>query len=267
MLEFQNINQAIDSLTGTLSPAAGSLAQTSEYHWDTLRIAPIMPPVQTGFDGVPLTNSMHTSPLIFAGLLLLMLFPIFVFYKSNSFLKDSFSMIFKEKRYKISRSFHTLPPAVIILLGIFFVISLSLYISNFAYSAKIDFSYIKLGLIFGITASFFLIKILINSFLVYVFFDRAAVRSATVNYLNILSLSGLFIFPLLILRIYSDAKLFIYFDYVTVIVLSVSVLLIVLKLFNLFYSKFIDLFYILLYLCTLEILPFFILFRVYQTIV
>ncbi|MCL1867929.1 MAG: DUF4271 domain-containing protein [Paludibacter sp.] len=267
MPEFQTLNQVTNSLTDTVLVAVDTLRQTASYNWDTLRIAPVVPPVQTGFEGLPLTHSMCNSLWIFAGLLLLMFLPILVFNKSNSFLKDSFSMIFKEKRHQVFRSFHTLSPAAIVLMSIFFVISLSLYISNFVFSEKTDFSYIKLGWILGITTAFVLIKVLINSFLAYVFFDKASVRTVNVNYLNILSLSGFLIFPLLILRIYSVSELYFYIDFATAIILLISILLIILKFFILFYSKFIDLFYILLYLCTLEILPFFILFRVYQIIV
>lgn len=264
MSELQIFNNSTDSLTDTLTVVDDTLLQLSNYQWDTLRLEY----VQTGFEGLPLINSMYTSPWIFAGLLVMMFLPILVFYRANSFLKSSFSMIFKEKYHQnVSRSFHTVTAAELVLMSIFFVISLSLYIYCFAFPCTADLSYIKLGWICGITIAFFLIKILINCFLAYVFFDKTVVRSATVNYLNVLSVCGLFIFPLLILRIYSIPELYFYFDIAGIIILIISILFVSLKLFRLFFSKLIDLFYILLYLCTLEILPFFVLFRIYQSIV
>jgi len=245
-----------------------SLQQISQYKWDTLRVSISQPETKTGFEGIPPNNSEFTSPSIFIAFLLMTFFPVFVFYKSKSYLKDSFSMIFKKQHpYLASRSFYSQNPVVLVLMSIFLVISLSFYIYYISPFSGTNFSYIKLGLIFGITIPFFLLKILFNSFLVYVFFGKAKVRIVILNYLNILSISGLFIFPLLILRIYSFAQLHFYIDIVTAIILIISILLIVFKIFRLFFSKLIDLFYILLYLCTLEILPIFVLFRVYQIII
>ncbi|GHV44243.1 hypothetical protein FACS1894180_5350 [Bacteroidia bacterium] len=165
------------------------------------------------------------------------------------------------------RSFRSLDPAILVLLSVFFVFSLSLYIFHFAVAQGVGFSYLKLALIAGATAAFVFIKILFIRFLTYVFFDSAAVRVSTIDYLNILSVTGLFIFPLLVFRIYATPHWHFYLDIAIVIVLIISILLIVLKLFRLFFSKFIDLFYILLYLCTLEILPIFCLIKAYQLIV
>ena len=294
MSEFQTINQVPDSLDDHLNLMIDTLVkmpeyrvetsqktisvqrvkadtdslQISEYHWDTLRITIPQPPVQTGFEGLPIKNSMHTSPLIFVGFLLLMFLPILVFYKSKTFIKDSFSMIFKGEHHQSTfRSFHRFDSVTLILMSVFFIISLSLYIYNYSFFGKIGFSYLKLGWILGITFAFVLIKLLINSFLSYIFFNKSTVRIITANYLNILSISGLFIFPILIFRIYSVPQLYFYLDILIAVILIISVLFIILKLFKLFFLKLIDLFYILLYLCTLEILPLFILFRVYQLIV
>ncbi|MCL2597011.1 MAG: DUF4271 domain-containing protein [Paludibacter sp.] len=245
-----------------------NLQQISQYQWDTLQVSIVQSKMETGFEGILPNNSIYTSPWIFIGFLLMMFFPIVVFYRSKSFLKDSFSLIFKKQQpYLTSRSFYTLDPVVLVLMNIFFVISLGFYIYHLYPFAKNDFSCIKLGWIFGITASFFLIKILLNSFLAYVFFDKAGVRVTILNYLNILSVSGLFIFPLLILRIYAITQLNFYIDITTATILIISILIIVFKIFRLFFSKLIDIFYILLYLCTLEILPLFVLFRAYQIIV
>ncbi|MDR2823989.1 MAG: DUF4271 domain-containing protein [Prevotellaceae bacterium] len=267
-IAFETFKYVSDSLRDTVSDSIDVFAQNSHYQWDTLHITSAVPLAPTGLEGIPLSNSVETSPFVFIGIIVLLFLPLFVFFQSPNFLNDSFSMILKEKnRQSMFRSFRSIDPTILVLLSIFFVFLLSLYIFNFSFSHKIAFSYSKLGLILMVTAAFFTIKILFIRFLTYVFFDSAAVRVTTIDYLNILSISGLLIFPLLIFRIYTNPHWHFYLDIATTIALITNILLVILKLFRLFFSKFIDLFYILLYLCTLEILPVFGLLKVYQLIV
>ncbi|MDR1652977.1 MAG: DUF4271 domain-containing protein [Prevotellaceae bacterium] len=265
---FETFKYTGDSLHNSVGDAVAFVGQSSNCQWDTLRTSYVPPSWSTGFEGVALGSSMETSPFVFIGIVALLFLPLLVFHKSKGFLKDSFAMILKTRRRQNTfRSFRSPTMSVFALLSIFFIFSMSLYVFNFSFYESATFSYLKLSLIIVATATFFLVKILFIRFLTYVFFDSTITRVTTTDYLNILSLCGLFIFPILVFRIYANPGWHFYLDILSAIILIVSILLVIVKLFGLFFSKFIDLFYILLYLCTLEILPVFSLLKVYRIIV
>jgi hypothetical protein len=78
---------------------------------------------------------------------------------------------------------------------------------------------------------------------------------------------GILLFPLLIISIYGAPWLVIGAQIASLVVCLALAVLTFFKLFQIFYSKLFDFFYILLYLCTLEILPILALIRLYQFIV
>ncbi len=130
-----------------------------------------------------------------------------------------------------------------------------------------DFLLSKYGLFLGITTSFLLLKLLLARLLGFVFLDPSLFKIARETYLNILSLLGIALFPLLVFCIYTP---FLSDNLLIIIVISFilfALLLFAFRLIQIFFSKIVDSFYILLYLCTLEILPFLALFRLYQNLV
>jgi hypothetical protein len=247
-----------------------SLNATTTYHWDTLHTAvPVThaPLAPTGFVGEVLVPSAQSEAWVFMALLLLAFLPVFVINRSPALFSESFKMIFKEKkRASIFSDTSTSDPILRSILLVFFTVVFGLYAFYYFHNASEGFPLVKGVLFWGATLAFFIAKILLIRFLTYVFFDSTTIRQATEQYVNILSLCGLSIYPLLILQIYAAVPINNYLNIITAFVLILSILWIVIKIFRIFFTKVIDLLYILLYLCTLEFIPILGLIRIYQLI-
>jgi hypothetical protein len=248
-----------------------SLNHATAYHWDTLHIAvpatPAAPLAPTGFVGEALASSAQSEAWVFVALLLMAFLPIFVISSSPAWLSESFKMIFKEKkRASIFSDTSTSDPVFRSILFVFFSVAVGLYAFCYFHNANTDFAVSK-GIVFcGVTLVFFLVKTLLIRFLTYVFFDSTIIRQATEQYVNILSVCGLVVYPLLVLQIYVVVPIHNYLNVITALVLILSILFVVIKIFRIFFTKIIDLLYILLYLCTLELIPIFGLIHIYQLI-
>lgn len=103
---------------------------------------------------------------------------------------------------------------------------------------------------------FFLIKVLILKLLSFVFSHRNPNTELWIKtYFQILSAYCLLLFPILIIYIYVPEK-FIEIPYILLIVNTLfAIIILLVKLFQLFFHKTLALFYIMLYLCALEIFP------------
>ena len=151
------------------------------------------------------------------------------------------------------------------LLNLFFIAVFSLF--SFLYLHPETESFLLIGYLrfLGVTALFFVAKLLLFNMLGFVFLNPSVLKTARETYFNIFSLLGIILYPLLVIRIYAtsffDHKIL---DYTVLFSLLLASLFIVYKLIQIFFGKLVDLFYILLYLCTLEILPFIALFRIYE---
>jgi len=145
---------------------------------------------------------------------------------------------------------------------------ISLYVYFILFEPDVgNFSFVRYPLFLGATIGFFLIKYLFVRLLNYVFFDENKGKIAIESYNNILILFGILLFPLLVFSIYSPPLVAVVAQTVSLILCLAAAALAIFKLFQIFYSKLFDFFYILLYLCTLEILSILALFQVYRAIV
>ncbi|GHV44247.1 hypothetical protein FACS1894180_5360 [Bacteroidia bacterium] len=84
---FETLKYASNSLRDTVGTVVDTIAQNSQYHWDTLHITPVAPAVPTGFEGMPLVHSIESSPLIFVGIVALLFLPLFVFFSIKHIFK------------------------------------------------------------------------------------------------------------------------------------------------------------------------------------
>ncbi len=120
----------------------------------------------------------------------------------------------------------------------------------------------------AITAAFIVLKYLSIHLIGFIFLTREQTRMVIVNYFRVFMLSGLLLYPVLVLKIYFlnglAADLFNLLALTTVALLFIFISV---KIFQIFYLKILDFFYILLYLCTLEILPYSGLFQVYELLI
>ena len=119
----------------------------------------------------------------------------------------------------------------------------------------------------AVTAGFLLLKGLIIRLLCYTFFEGRTLQLSLGSYHTIVMFLGLTLFPLLAIRIYASPSVARVACIAGLVACCVAAMFVILKLFQIFYSKLLDFLYILLYLCTLEILPFAALLQAYRLIV
>ena len=77
----------------------------------------------------------------------------------------------------------------------------------------------------------------------------------------------MFLFPILILYTYQPENWQYPLEMATLILIGIFYIVLIIKLFQIFFHKSIVSFYLMLYLCTLEILPLIILFQVYRLLI
>jgi len=228
-----------------------------------------MQPIVVAFDGISHPSLPQTESWVFGvlfGLFFLLilavrLYPSLIYEDIRSFFRvKERSSIFSNLEGRDSRL------RVLYISFAFCVISLCVYFIIFKPEYG-NFVFMKYLCFLAVTTVFFLLKSLFIRILNYVFFDKKMMKIAIQSHYSLVVFLGLSLFPLLILGIYASPPTVVVVQIATVIVCFMTMILVLLKLFQLFFSKLLDSFYIMLYLCTLEILPFFALFHVCKMIV
>lgn len=153
----------------------------------------------------------------------------------------------------------------------FFLILFSIgVISLFAYvslsDAAVEFTFLRYTYFFGVTALFFGVKSLSIDIVGNVFVDTKSLKIAKESYSNIVSFLGLSLFPVLLIQIYLHHNYHYIVSIIGALCCVAAAILVIIKLFQLFYHKLLASFYILLYLCTLEILPLIALYWAYKNL-
>lgn len=114
--------------------------------------------------------------------------------------------------------------------------------------------------------AFLLVKYVIVKLLEYVFWGRNALKIIIDTYLNILSVLSVLIYVYLLLFLYSPFNLSGVNEIIVIFVIVGSMLALLVILAQNFLHKFVDLLYLMLYLCTLEIIPVIVLVQVFKEI-
>lgn len=144
-----------------------------------------------------------------------------------------------------------------LLMTIFSIATISLYISIYA-SENTDIDFLMFVKLFVLFLCFLLIKERIARFIGFVFFRKDVVALAIEQYFNLLFLFATILYPLLILGCFGlENTHSVVLDTIAVIFLILSILSFIILLFQFFYRNILDSLHILLYLCTLEFLPYF----------
>jgi len=217
-------------------------------------------------DAIPLTQ--QTEPWVFICLMGLLGLLVFIVALLSSSLVRTFKAFFETgKRVEdfntSTNSFSTRFFSAVFYTGVLgFLVYLHFQPDN------AGFPLITYLYFWGITAAFFCFKSILFSLLGFVFLRKSVLRVAKEVYFSTFALLGIILYPILVIRVYVlpilDYKII---DSVVLFLFLAAFLFIVYKLFRIFFSKPVDSFYILLYLCTLEILPFVVLFQLYKTVV
>ena len=120
------------------------------------------------------------------------------------------------------------------------------------------------SLLFVIVVAYLGLKWVLIRFIGYVFGLKEVVRAFLTDYFVIVALLGLLLLPLVFAMIYMPAVSdFVWYGVLSILGLLVLIILFI-KLLQIFYTGISSLFYIFLYLCTSEILPLFVAVKIAQ---
>jgi hypothetical protein len=225
-------------------------------------------PVPHGFIGIPHPSLPQTESWVFIILLALFFLLIYSIIQSYDLISDTIKTFFqvKERSSIFSKAavndsrFHFL--ITLYAIGVFSIYAyLALYNSNF------PFLITKYGLFLLVTGAFFVFKLLIFNLIGYIFLTPVILKMAKDSYFNVVLFLSVALLPLLFLQIYIPGNFTGIIQIIGLFLILTAFILILIKLIQIFFHKLLAFFYILLYLCTLEILPLIFLFKVYQLIV
>jgi len=233
---------------------------------DSIKLAASLPP--SGMEGIKLASLPANESWVFIVLLVLFLFYVGSLLKSGGEFLQNLRSTFKHNYTWGTSSVSTLnylQSRILIILcsvGIF-----SLLIQEFLFVMPGNFELKTFFLSVGVTSGFYLLKLLLFQMVGNVFFDKKTVLNYQNIYFNFLSLFGIVLLPVLFLYTYQPLSWKLPLEIITGLLLGCFYVLLIIKLCQVFYTKKLALFYIFLYLCTLEILPLLVLFRVYELVI
>ncbi|MBV5342486.1 DUF4271 domain-containing protein, partial [bacterium] len=133
--------------------------------------------------------------------------------------------------------------------------SISLFSYLIFYEQGQVFNFLTYLYFFVATLMFFLAKYLVSKFIAFVFLDKNTMKMVTDSYLNVVSFIALLFYPLMLLHLYSSNFSMNFTTNVALIIIVLGLILFAIKLVQIFLHKIVASLYLLLYLCTLEILP------------
>ncbi len=259
------LTDSMNMLPDSLSSLDSIAAVDSISRADSLRLAIKIP---SGFTGISHPSLPQTETWVF--LCLLALFFLFVYSIAQSFglISDTIKSFFQVKERSSIFSKATVNDSRFRFFLIIFSIGvLSFYAFLIMHKTSSPFSIKQYGLFLIATTLFFGLKSLVLDLLGYVFLNPTITSMAKEAYFNIMSFWGVALAPILILEVYLVNN-YLGITHFLSLIISISVLiLIIIKLFQIFFRKILASFYIILYLCTLEFLPYIILYKVFKLIV
>ncbi len=114
----------------------------------------------------------------------------------------------------------------------------------------------------GIVVGFILLKYVCFRFVGWIFDEEKNMHVYMRSYFTIMGSLGVILIPLSIASIYTSGVLHSVIQILGYFILIISLLLVTYKSIQIFFAKLISMFYIFLYLCTLEILPVLLLLKI-----
>jgi hypothetical protein len=213
---------------------------------------PTVPP--RGMVGIPRPTLPSNENWVFV--LLLIIFVVLVLSRSISHLVQVSKNFFQVKeRISIFNKTTISDLRTRILMISFPILIFSFYIYFFDFHQTNKYELIPFLSIVCIMTLFFVAKHFSMKIVGYVFIDVKNIKMYMDSYFNIVLFTSILLFPLIILRIYATDIMLYASYYLSIAVIVFALLLNIIKLFQIFSQKNVVIFYILLYLCTLEILP------------
>jgi len=261
---INSISQNANILPDSLAKLDSIAAADSLHLADSLKAIIQIP---RGFIGIPHPSIPQTENWVFVVLMLLFFLLIYSISQSVGYISETIKTFFQVKERSSIFSKATVNDSRFRFLFILFsIVVLSLYVFFYFHKTEQPFTMHEFWLILFATGVFLIVKLILFEIIGYVFLNQNNLKISIVSYFNIISFYGLVLYPLLFLQIYLHESLAGIINVISLIVSLIAAILITFKLFQIFFQKLLDSFYILLYLCTLEILPLIILIKVYKMI-
>ncbi len=235
---------------------------------DTAKINETVREITQGFEGLLLPSTPQNETWVFGVLMALLLIFVYSYNRSSGWLTESVKSFFKVKeRTSIFNKTTVRDFESQAFLFLFSIVVFSLEIFLLFYDEELNFSLTVFLRYLGVTTGFFIFKYILIQFTGYIFTNKQKLKQARESYYNIIIYLGILIYPLMIFRIYSAEFYHNIADIIIYVLFTFAFITLIIKLFQIFFEIIDDSFYLLLYLCTLEFLPFFILMKVYKTII
>ena len=272
---YPSTMHAKDSLqivTDTLQPlASDSLAILDSATLADSLLHPIVKTVVVlpprGYVGIPIPSSPVNEHWVFGVITVLFLFLVISHSRSTNLLSNTLRTFFQVKDRSSIFSKTTISDfryqffMMLFSIGVF---SLTAYL--FYYDGASEFSFVSYLKYVALTSLFFLIKIALLNIVGYVFTDTRNQKLVKEGYFDVMLMLGITLFPVMIVHVYAKSPLTTITEIGSQVLLTIAFVLLVIKLFQIFLQELAASFYILLYLCTLEILPLIALFLAYRSL-
>ena len=227
---------------------------------------PELPGGRCGVAGEPIAYSIHNDDIITSLLLTLFILAVIAFSNTRQFVirqTKNFFNIHREGLTEITETaveirFQTFLAFLNCLLValLFYFYTLYAIGDTFILASQ----YILIAIFLALSSVYFLFKVMLYTFVNGVFFDGKKNRQWIKSYLYIYSVEGALLFPIVILWAYFDLSIQIAAIYVVIVLIIVKIL-VLFKCFLIFFRQSVVKLQIILYFCTLEIIPMFFLWE------
>lgn len=216
--------------------------------------------VRVGMAGETADYSMAADDNVAIGLLICVVISLVVIARSQKFMGFQLKTLFRTPR---ANSFEMRETLDEMRYQAFFwaqgmvMYSVLAYMTAKEYVAtdyRID-DYVLMALFLGVVATYFLVRGLLGQVVNHVFFHRSDVRLVSISRIFLIAVQGALMLPVIAVSIYCHASVENTL-YIAIGIHIVTILLLIYKVYNIFFRKNSRILQFFLYLCTLEAVPF-----------
>ncbi len=265
------LNDSISNTTDSLQALPDSLRNMA----DTLQPAEsitvadtVVAEVLRGFEGITRATHPSSENWVFLVVLAQFILLCLVFARSYGWVIGTVVSFFKVKERESLFSKTTIIDVQSRFILLLFAVSVYSFLVLFLLMPNvISFNIVAYGKVFAVSIAYLLLKYIAGFIIGYVFTQPIDLNNARKGYVDAFNLLAVILYPFLLIRLYADFENFYNLRYIALIFIVLAYLLFIIKLFQIFYQKIVTSFYILLYLCTLEIIPLVVLFQVYKLMI
>ena len=223
-------------------------------------------PVPSGFEGMIHPSLPATESWVFIVLVALFLLLVGGIVRSaGEFLQNIKIFFSRKEQVNLMQQSQTVNIVQFqIFITIFSLSVIALTVNEIFFASSDKFKFLTFAQFLGVTAAFYLLKHILFEMVGHTFFNAKVTKVYKNMYFSLLNMLTVVLFPILILYTFQPVSWQYYLSIISVSLVGIFYIFLIIKLFQYFYSKQLDLFYIFLYLCTLEIIPVLILIRAYN---